>query len=256
MPGPCLRDSQLLGGCPLLRRLPGTPASSSCPLPSAASLGSRVVMHSIPRSLTIQLGQSLPGLSQGPGCWGPPCRTPVSPSRQGGLSGRSPHRPAPRGRTRCWQTCRDASCEQQPEHPTDGQPWPLPHHGAMASTEHSPLLPQAGPSHLCGPVPRPGTPHPGRLCTGPHSRKQEIHPERKHGRGACVHPAPRDLPPAAPTAGSQTHPSGTSPIGSCATPAQGKNLNPVPASPHLSPDLGRTGGACCSALGCRCTAQT
>lgn len=46
-----------------------------------------------------------------------------------------------------------------------------------------------------------------------------------------MHPAPGDLPPAAPTAGSQTHPSGTSPAGRRATPGSGRKPERPPCSP-------------------------
>lgn len=149
--------------------------------------------------------------------------------------------PAPRGRTRR----RDASCEQQSERPTDGQPRPFPP-GVMAGTEERPP-PALGrtPPHLCGPPPRPGAPHPGRLRTGPHSRKQEIHPERKHGRGGCVcTQRPGDLPsPCAHRRRQPDPPSGTAPP-----------RHPPTASLQPPGAGARGGGDCCSAVGCRCSA--
>lgn len=90
------------GAVPCSGRLRGPPAVCSCPLPSAASPGSGVMMHGIPRSPAIPLGRSAPGAEPGTRLLGttvPGCRTPGQPcSAQGGLSGRSRHGASPAGK--------------------------------------------------------------------------------------------------------------------------------------------------------------
>lgn len=109
--------------------------------------------------------------------------------------------PALRGRTRrpshlhCHH---DASCEQQSERTTasrhQARPRARPARRVTAGSGEHGAGPSLAPLRACTP-PR-CAPHP---CTGPQSRKQEIHPERKRGAGGLLAPSGRrDLPPAVP----------------------------------------------------------
>lgn len=103
------------------------------------------------------------------------------------------------GRAEPLHHCQDASCEQQSEHGAASQlqtqaptcRWPCQQQGVQPRS-----CTGARPAGPADPHPARCAPHP---CTGPQRRKQEIHPERKHGAGGLLAPSScQDLPPAAP----------------------------------------------------------
>lgn len=124
-----------------------------------------------------------------------------SPQGRAAVPGAEGSAAAPRGRTRRLSHLHrhhDASCEQQSERATASR------HQTRPCTRPARGVTAGSGQHGAGPAPAPlrartpprCAPHP---CSGPQSRKQEIHPERKRGAGGLLAPSGRrDLPPAVP----------------------------------------------------------
>lgn len=228
----------------------GVPCSDNSRAPqlaaAAPSPGSGVVMHDIPWNPTIHMGQLPPGLSRGPGCQGPPCwgAGPQPALVSGGLSGRSRRRPATQGRTRH----RDASCKQQFERPTDGQPQSSPpprgdgwHRGA------APSCPGQDPRTSADLLPAPAHPTLGGSALGPTAENRKSIRKGNTGRGpVCTQRLGTCLQLCPPQAARPTPPA-PAPPGPVPPLAQGENPNTLPAAPH-HPGLGQGEGVPAAAL--------